>query len=851
MPLAQNESAEGKLGVIILGASLFPNFPPERRLDNLSFARSAQAFRDVIATPEISLLGAPAMLDLFDSPDDPAQLIRRIRGFLKDAADLTDVIIYYCGHGDFLPDAQKTYILTLNATEPDNEAFTALPPRQMRLALDAQLAMKRVFLIFDCCFASRAAAEWQSATGIGHVIEAQVFEVFPKRGTSLIAASAKGAPALAPAASPLTMFTGAMVETIAQGLPGQQRELSFRDVFLATKTRIVDTYGPEAVVPVIHAPYEPDGDISLKPFFRNKAYAPPPDPDPHEAELEIFALVSRDLESALTRTRLAALDTLSDLFLETRSPDFASRVRRKIESAASSDDSHTVRHRSDEIIAFIETVEVERHPITIVEPQHPPAPKEIGSIEPELIHYIETELSPRRPVLDKQALLGRHVRAKPLSWGKTFDSAPQDFDEPEHISDFWTQIVILLFRESLFLSASFISISGFISLLPHSVPPFALWNGSIPQVALTLAIAFTLIDATLQVKFLSSSTRKRWLYSFALYILALLVSWLLTATPSGMSSGPIPSTHVVGVAPPLPSTRSSAPPVGFEAFYHQTSSKGVLMPITGNVSWLRILREGRWTAKAAIELPARNATITIIFDRNYDTALAASHIVEIRVSGQIERSALSWIQDITVKRMAQARGETLTGAVTSLVGDGVFRIVLPDRPEAVAHNLRLLKDSAWFDLDLRFKDGTRGVLTFGKGTTGDGILERAMTEWLSPAQMDWTRTQLAPAEAALPGASVSAAPDHVDEGVMELPPEGYFMQVGSHRSLEAASDAYSDLQDRFASALGGLDPDIKEEDLGAKGVYYRVRVGPWQTREEAAQICETLKVAGGSCLVTR
>jgi cell division protein FtsN len=86
---------------------------------------------------------------------------------------------------------------------------------------------------------------------------------------------------------------------------------------------------------------------------------------------------------------------------------------------------------------------------------------------------------------------------------------------------------------------------------------------------------------------------------------------------------------------------------------------------------------------------------------------------------------------------------------------------------------------------------------------------------------------------------------------MELPPEGYFMQVGSHRSLEAASDAYSDLQDRFASALGGLDPDIKEEDLGAKGVYYRVRVGPWQTREEAAQICETLKVAGGSCLVTR
>src|ERR1700736_1830777 len=171
-------SANRKLGIVILGASTYPHFPPSRHLDNESFARSAAAFRSLMADESATVFGKPAILDLFDVSDDPASVIRRVQGFLKSAPALTDILFYYCGHGAVLSD--HTYYLTLKATDPENEAFTGLQVRQMRLALEVQLMRKRVFLVFDCCFAGKAEREWM-ATGIGQVIEEEVLRSFPRQ----------------------------------------------------------------------------------------------------------------------------------------------------------------------------------------------------------------------------------------------------------------------------------------------------------------------------------------------------------------------------------------------------------------------------------------------------------------------------------------------------------------------------------------------------------------------------------------------------------------------------------------------------------------------------------------------
>ena len=52
----------------------------------------------------------------------------------------------------------------------------------------------------------------------------------------------------------------------------------------------------------------------------------------------------------------------------------------------------------------------------------------------------------------------------------------------------------------------------------------------------------------------------------------------------------------------------------------------------------------------------------------------------------------------------------------------------------------------------------------------------------------------------------------------------------------------------FPSTLGG--GSIRRADLGAKGVYYRVRVGPL-TRDAADKICAQLKSGGAECILTR
>jgi hypothetical protein len=81
--------------------------------------------------------------------------------------------------------------------------------------------------------------------------------------------------------------------------------------------------------------------------------------------------------------------------------------------------------------------------------------------------------------------------------------------------------------------------------------------------------------------------------------------------------------------------------------------------------------------------------------------------------------------------------------------------------------------------------------------------------------------------------------------------DGFVVQLSSQRSMEQAQSAYADMQQRYGGVLGSLQPNIQEADLGAKGIYFRVRVGPWASRAEAIEVCEALKGAGGTCFVTQ
>jgi hypothetical protein len=77
---------------------------------------------------------------------------------------------------------------------------------------------------------------------------------------------------------------------------------------------------------------------------------------------------------------------------------------------------------------------------------------------------------------------------------------------------------------------------------------------------------------------------------------------------------------------------------------------------------------------------------------------------------------------------------------------------------------------------------------------------------------------------------------------------GMLVQISSQRSEDAARATYRDLQARYPNVLGNYQPNIQRADLGERGVYYRVRVGPF-AGSDAQRVCDALKAAGGDCVL--
>lgn len=78
---------------------------------------------------------------------------------------------------------------------------------------------------------------------------------------------------------------------------------------------------------------------------------------------------------------------------------------------------------------------------------------------------------------------------------------------------------------------------------------------------------------------------------------------------------------------------------------------------------------------------------------------------------------------------------------------------------------------------------------------------------------------------------------------------GYFAQLASVQSKDAAAGEWKKLQKQFSAPLSGLDYRVQQADLGAKGIYYRVQAGPL-TKEKAVSLCDAVKKSRpGGCLV--
>lgn len=84
----------------------------------------------------------------------------------------------------------------------------------------------------------------------------------------------------------------------------------------------------------------------------------------------------------------------------------------------------------------------------------------------------------------------------------------------------------------------------------------------------------------------------------------------------------------------------------------------------------------------------------------------------------------------------------------------------------------------------------------------------------------------------------------------EAPLTGWMVQLSSAKDEKLAWGTWDKLKTRH-KALSGMTPVVVRADLGTKGVYYRLRLGGFDSQADAQSLCGKLKSRGLSCFVSK
>ncbi|MDF1681400.1 SPOR domain-containing protein [Ponticaulis sp.] len=77
----------------------------------------------------------------------------------------------------------------------------------------------------------------------------------------------------------------------------------------------------------------------------------------------------------------------------------------------------------------------------------------------------------------------------------------------------------------------------------------------------------------------------------------------------------------------------------------------------------------------------------------------------------------------------------------------------------------------------------------------------------------------------------------------------YLVQVMALRDRSDAETAWAQLREAHSDLFAGAVMDIQRADLGSRGIFYRLRVAAFATRDDADQFCNALQTRNQSCIV--
>lgn len=153
-----------------------------------------------------------------------------------------------------------------------------------------------------------------------------------------------------------------------------------------------------------------------------------------------------------------------------------------------------------------------------------------------------------------------------------------------------------------------------------------------------------------------------------------------------------------------------------------------------------------------IQIPDRHMAVSFTLRRNQDTALPASHTIEISFTLPPD-FAYGGVSNVPVIRMKQtegAQGAPLAG-LSVRVSPTYFLIGLSAVSADKQRNLQLLQTLPWIDIPIVYTNNKRGIIAFEKGSAGDQAFQDAFKAWgefipVPPPPMPMTPPDSAPAQ---------------------------------------------------------------------------------------------------------
>ncbi|VVB47404.1 hypothetical protein RHCH11_RHCH11_02735 [Beijerinckiaceae bacterium RH CH11] len=135
------------------------------------------------------------------------------------------------------------------------------------------------------------------------------------------------------------------------------------------------------------------------------------------------------------------------------------------------------------------------------------------------------------------------------------------------------------------------------------------------------------------------------------------------------------------------------------------------------------------SVEADIDLPDDKTKVAVIFEKNSDSSLPASHTIKVRFtvgpgsySGDVKQ-----INVPQMRREGNTDGEPLAGVTVPVVQNSFLVGLSPGNAETA--NLRLLTDMPWVDIPILLTSGKIAKLTFEKGAAGQRDFAEAAAYW--------------------------------------------------------------------------------------------------------------------------